>query len=104
MSVDGIMTTQKLVEQILTEHPITRASDDLLFIYVVGRINPKFTLEPFSYVMSNLHEFKIPSYETVRRTRQRIQQNNADLRPTDDVENARKERQKAFHAYAVGKS
>lgn len=73
------MNTKQKVEQILTDHPHTRDSDPALFRAVIGMTH---NIEHISYSrISALQEDKVlPSHESMRRCRQKLQETNPWLR------------------------
>ena len=75
----NIKQTSKLVLQILQEMPDTRNSDDALYLEVCKRINPKAALLPFFYVMASRKTYGFPPFESVRRSRQKIQNEHPEL-------------------------
>lgn len=88
--------TRKIVKNILTDYPQTRNSDNALYIKVVAAINPQANDRPFANVLSNLEEFGLPCFETVRRTRQKLQAEFPELQACDKVQDFRTEREDLF--------
>lgn len=87
------------VFDVLKEHPETRGDDKELIVRVYVEkynVNP---LLPFGVVMRRKG---LPSFEAIRRARQRIQAYYEDLRAEEPVESIRIEEQKDFIAYAKG--
>ena len=78
-----IRQTNDLVKDILENVPETRNSDDLLYVNVVRRVSPMLCSQPFATVMLQRREFKIPPFESVRRTRQKLQASFPELCGTD---------------------
>ena len=88
--------TRKIVKNILTDYPQTRNSDNALYIKVVAAINPQANNRPFANVLSNLEELGLPCFETVRRTRQKLQAEFPELQACDKVQDFRTEREDQF--------
>ena len=88
--------TRKIVKNILTDYPQTRNSDNALYIKVVETLNPQAIDRPFANVLSNLEELGLPCYETVRRTRQKLQEEIPELKACDVVEDYRTMREEEF--------
>lgn len=88
--------TRLLVKSILERYPQTRNSDNALYIKVVSEINPQANNRPFADVLSNLEELGLPCFETVRRTRQKLQQEYPKLGACDKVQDFRTEREEKF--------
>ena len=94
------------VLDVLKLYPDTRNSDDLLYYYICRR-----KLLENGYGIANMHfadvwlfrkEFGIPPFETVRRTRQKIQQTIPELRGDTEVEAMRMVKEEEYRAYARG--
>lgn len=97
-----LYTIQEMVEQILVSCPETRSSDDLL----VDRIYHQFyginKSTPFHEVMLKRSTLGLPAYESIRRARQRLQQNHEFLRGDKRTEELRLKAQEGYLEYARG--
>ena len=69
-----------LVEHILRKHLDARDDDFRLYGWAVKAMHPEIMDMPFKQVMWQHKELDIPSFETIRRTRQKLQHDNPDLR------------------------
>ena len=69
-----------VVESVLKSHAETRDSDFKLICWVYQLTRPEVMSLPFSKVMWNHAEYGLPSFETIRRTRQKLQHDRPDLR------------------------
>ena len=78
-----------LVYEILKHNKDARDNDDLLYIAVCTKINKKVLEMPFWLVMSNRKIYDLPNYETVRRSRQKIQQTFPEMKGSKAVERFR---------------
>ena len=88
--------TNILVKELLTNHPETRNSDALLYIKVVQRLNSSALEKPFEEVMTSLEEMGLPCFETVRRTRQKLQNEFPNLQADEIVQDFRSYREEEF--------
>lgn len=88
--------TRRIVKNILTDYPQTRNSDNALYIKVVAALNPQANDRPFANVLSSLEELGLPCFETVRRTRQKLQAEFPELQACDEVQDFRTEREEQF--------
>ena len=70
----------ELVKKILTEHAEARDDDFKVIGFVVKALNPKAMKLGFGQVLWNHAALDLPSFETIRRTRQKIQHDNPELR------------------------
>lgn len=90
-------TLENKVRTTLETYKGTRDDDKLLFVVVYERYYGVNIYAPFRSVMLDP---KLPSFESIRRTRQKLQQNNESLRGSDRKEKIRLEAQKDFLDYA----
>lgn len=79
--------TYDLVLRIMTRNPQTRNSDNLLFIEVLrslGAIKPVqwFNQEREAVLIESILNGNLPSFETIRRTRQKLQEKKPELMAT----------------------
>ncbi len=94
--------TMSMVKDILTHYPIARDSDTYLYLRVVKKLNPDCLNKPFVDVISNLSELGLPCFETVRRSRQKIQQDHPALRGSEKYEKFRADNEEIFKEFARG--
>ena len=89
-----------VVRHYLTEKPETRGNDELLYGYVCEDFNRDAITLPFCVVMSNRKSLGIPPFESVRRSRQKLQEHNEHLRPDADIEAIREVEEEKYRKYA----
>lgn len=97
---EEISNTQILVKRLLTECPETRNSDMILYIKVVEKLNSACNSMAFESVLRNLKELGLPCFETVRRTRAKIQSEYPELKGCKAVQEGRAENEEIFEEYA----
>lgn len=83
-----------IVKKVLTEHKDARDSDFRTIGWVIKSLRPEVMDMKLSQVLWNHKELNIPSFETIRRTRQKVQHDNPDLR--GEAYNKRMEKQKDY--------
>ena len=88
--------TRAIVKANLEECPKSRNSDNVLYTKVVEKLNKGALNKPFAEVMFTLEELGLPCFETVRRTRQKLQADFPDLQACDAVQDFRTEREEEF--------
>ena len=71
---------KKIVETILKNHPDARDSDFRLFGWVCANLKPEVMDMPFKQVMWQHKELDMPSFDTIQRTRQKLQHDKPELR------------------------
>lgn len=97
-----IITTQEVVRNVLETKPYTRNSDDGLIYEVCKKINPLCANLTFEIVIKNRKSLGLPAFETIRRTGQKMREQNPELRGNDEVQAERELSQKVFRDYARG--
>lgn len=104
MKVKDIKTTQEIVEGVLTDCRAARNSDNVLCFKVyqmlLERQGIDITKLSAAMLFLNMKNYGLPSTETIRRSRQKIQASNIWLRADKDVTVARQETEEAFRKYA----
>ena len=99
-----IKTTSDLVHEILKAEPICRNSDNILYLRVIQTIGKQNGIDvnnmPVPTLFHNMAAMKLPAFETVRRTRQKVQECNPELRATDTVEAYRTVLEEEYKDYA----
>ena len=94
--------TMSMVKDILIHYPIARDSDMYLYLRVVKRLNPTAADRPFSEALLNLDNLGLPCFETVRRTRQKLQEKYPKLKGSDKVRSLRSINEEAYKEFAHG--
>ena len=85
------------VRAILIKWPKSRDDDMLLYALFLAENHLVSSDETFYKVMSTAKARNIPSYESVTRTRRKVQELEPDLQGTK--KKARKEQQERYHDY-----
>lgn len=98
----NIGTTSEIVREILEEFPATRNSDNLLYIKVVERIDKKLIYKPMVDLFTNSKKYGVPPFESVRRSRQKLQADNPWLKANETVAAERLVNEQIVEAYAIG--
>ena len=92
---------EPIVKEVLEEVPATRADDFLLVYEVYKRIMPEVSDLGFEDVMTNHKSYKLPYFESIRRTRPKLQNKYPNLLPPREVQEARRDEEEEFRAYAL---
>lgn len=98
--MEQLKKTSDIVKQVLQEIPETRNSDDLLYVNVCNRINPSVCQYQFHVVLMNRKAFNLPPFESVRRSRQKIQQHFPELAASETIEGFRVVKEEEYRDYA----
>lgn len=83
----------------MVKYPVTRDSDELLYLKVCEHYNPTVLNKSFKQVFVNRLFNGIPSFETVRRCRTKVQSEHEELHSTLEV---KQKRQKALEYLSNG--
>ena len=70
----------KVVSKVLKEHKDARDSDFRTIGWVYAILKPEVMNLPFKQVLWKHKELDLPSFETIRRTRQKLQHDDPSLR------------------------
>ena len=101
-----LKTTTDMVKHILETVPMARNSDNYLYYWVCAMIGKQngVDIHKMSMPMFLLHlkEYGFPQFESVRRTRQKIQAEYPELAANDRVEGQRMLNEEVFRDYARG--
>ena len=99
-----LKTTTALVQAILEEDERARNSDSYLYFKVINTIANKRNIDiskmSVQQFLLNLGISPFPPFESVRRTRQKIQEKYPHLAPCKKVEELRAEKEEEFVEYA----
>ena len=106
MTMNDLKNTTALVKAILEQDKQCRNSDSFLYLKVLSVIGKRKGIDIDSvsvpYFLVNLQGTAFPGFETVRRTRQKLQQHHPELAASETVEGFRMDNEKEFRAYAMG--
>lgn len=97
----NISRVADVVRHILEIDERSRNSDSYLYLKVADWYSEGSVNLPFSYVLMNKKELGIPKFETVRRSRQKIQSECEWLRATEKVEEGRFQNYKEVKKFAL---
>lgn len=91
---------EDIVYQVLKEVPEARKDDFVLVAEVYNRIQPLINNVSFNRVMLAHKELGLPYFESISRARRRLQSIFEELRPSQEVQDARLEEQLVYREYA----
>lgn len=101
-----LQNTTKLVKSILEVDQQARNSDSILYLRVLERIAEETGIHlDFLTVRNFLNSMNVlpfPPFESVRRTRQKVQATYPELASAEKVAKMRMENEKEYRAYALG--
>lgn len=101
--MDNLRNTKNLVRKALESSINARNSDNYLYYLICKAImlSKGVDISTISFKEGLLlrKQYGLPNYETVRRARQKLQQENPDLAATAEVEAERAIREEAFREF-----
>lgn len=107
-TLNELQDTTAIVQKLLIEYPETRNSDGILYIKVLDYISKQLDVSlpfqdyPIKMVFSSTLLLPVPPFETVRRSRQKLQRAFPELAATERIRQKRADKEAAFRAYARG--
>lgn len=106
MTEKQLKGTKTLVKLIMEQDNKTRNSDSFLYYKVIETLGVMKDMDinniPVSLFLLKMSEWGFPAFETVRRTRQKIQAENPHLKACPKVAAARTENEQVFRSFARG--
>ena len=104
--LNELNNTTAMVKSVLIAHPQARNSDNYLYYTICKDIGKRHGIDVDKMSMPtfllHLKEYGFPGFETVRRTRQKIQADCPELAGDDYVEAQRMLNEEAFREFARG--
>lgn len=97
-----LQNTKALVKSILEEVPESRNNDMRLYFEVCRKVNGNILDYPFGRVILRLDRFNLPPFESVRRSRQKVQSEHPELAANDVVQVFRAENEEQYREFARG--
>ena len=102
--MNELTNTKAIVKEIMEKDTQCRNSDSLLYLRVITHIANRSGIDIDSvtvpYFLRNLHGDGFPGFETVRRTRQKIQQHHPELSACGSVAGYRAKKEKEYRDFA----
>lgn len=99
-----ILNTAKIVKLALTVCPATRNSDSFLYLKVIEFQAAQKDMDirniSLPEFLENYQKWNFAPFETVRRTRQKLQADFPELASTETVAEKRSEREEVYREYA----
>jgi hypothetical protein len=97
-----LKAVSEIVKSVLNCIPETRNDDDLLYMHVINIQNPGIIGMTVVEFLTGRKEWGVSGFETVRRSRQKIQAEYPELSANTGCTEARKENEAEFREFARG--
>lgn len=102
--MNDLKTVTAVVRDILEKYKQTRNSDGLLYLKVLEHYayenGVDLRILSVPYFLTQMKEMGFPPFESVRRTRQKLQRRYPELSACETVEGFRAEEEQKYRAYA----
>lgn len=96
----NLISTKALVKTILENDEQARNSDSLLYFRLLEEIDKTLLAVPVNEFLLNMRAMGIPPFESVRRTRQKLQAECPWLSACDRVKEFRAENEEVYREFA----
>ena len=93
-------TYKDLIKGLLTEYPTLRGNDRKLYLAVLWKLGYKLDVS----VKDFFNDDSYPNYESIRRCRQKTQEEHPELLPEDKIEELRKKAEEEYLEFAKAKA
>lgn len=100
--MNNLQNTKALVKTILEENEMTRNSDSILYMEVLKRLDIKLLDMTMYDFLNRMRELNAPPFESVRRTRQKVQAECPWLAACPKVKEFRAENEETYREFARG--
>lgn len=104
--INRLINIRALVKKIMEQDAGTRNCDSYLYLKVISEVakTKNYDLSAVSVTdyLSNMSQWGFPPFESVRRSRQKLQENNPDLASIDVVQDFRVQNEAVFREFARG--
>lgn len=100
VNVEQLKTIKSIVYNVLKEFPETRNNDAVLYVRICSLIDERVLQKPFSYVLIHSQELGFPNYESVGRTRRKLQEEHPELQADENAKEIREHNEIAYREFA----
>ena len=98
--MERLKKVEHIVEKILDVREDARKNDDILYLYVCEYLNRGISSMSLKDFLKTRKETGCPTFETVRRTRQKVFEKRPELKPKKVTE-YREEMEEVYRDYAT---
>jgi predicted HAD superfamily hydrolase len=102
---NNLVKMSELVEELLIKDEKCRNSDAYLYFQVLDTVSKQKGIDINNMTVPEfllkMHGNALPIFETIRRTRQKVQELHPELCPSDNAKLIRKKKESEFRDYAL---
>ena len=100
--MEKLKELESVVKDILKDKPATRGDDDLLYVYVLDKMQVNLSAFSVTSFLLNYRKIGVPTIESVGRCRRKIQSKCKELKPTPEILLKRRKVENSFYDYSLG--
>lgn len=97
--MDDLTLLQKIVKIILESDKKYRSSDNLLYLRVLKAFGVNMNTSIYNFY-EHFNDYDVPRFESIARTRRKVQELYPELKSEEPVRKWRKENETAFRKYS----
>ena len=103
--MNDLNAVSAIVKSILTQDSQARNDDNVLYLKVLQHVSDRNSIDLKSMTVPvfllNMKHYGLPGFETVRRSRQKVQADNPDLAGNDAVRRKRAKQEAVYREFAT---
>ena len=99
--MNRLYKVEDIVREVLKENKKSRSDNFMLVYEVYCRIDRNLTKKPFNHVMLLHDEYNLPSFESIVRCRRKLQADNENLRPSENIQELRLNKTADYINYSI---
>lgn len=103
--MNDLKAVSAIVKNILMENTRARNDDNVLYLMVLNHVSNRNGIDIQSMTvpvfLMKMKEYGLPGFETVRRSRQKVQADNPELEGTESTRRKRAKQEAAYREFAT---
>ena len=105
--MNDLKAVSAIVKSILTDSVQARNNDNVLYLMVLNHVSNRNNIDIQSMTVPvfllKMKDYGLPGFETVRRSRQKVQADNPELEGTESIRRKRAKQESVYREFATGK-
>lgn len=103
--MNDLKAVSAIVKSILMENTRARNDDNVLYLMVLNHVSNRNSIDIQSMTvpvfLMKMKEYGLPGFETVRRSRQKVQADNPELEGTESTRRKRAKQEAVYREFAT---
>ena len=103
--MNDLKAVSAIVKSILVENTRARNDDNVLYLMVLNHVSNRNSIDIQSMTvpvfLMKMKEYGLPGFETVRRSRQKVQADNPELEGTESTRRKRAKQEAVYREFAT---